>query len=134
MLINVLNSNLLLNVSFNFWLLASCVWKLNGGNPPSGSAVCSPSTITSTGGTPATVLSRNGGSLRNATASPQRFLKQSLLDEVVHGGKPRRVLSGKLPTQKPPSQDHTSSLYARKPVHRAASLFRAFSFLDLYTV
>ena len=29
---------------------------------------------------------------------------------VAHGGKPRRVLSGKFPTQKPPSQDRAASL------------------------
>ena len=36
-----------------------------------------------------------------------------LLEAMAHGGKPRRVLSGKLPTQKPPSQDRLASLLAR---------------------
>ncbi len=37
-------------------------------DPLKGSTVCSPSTITSTGGTPATVLSRNGGNPPSGSA------------------------------------------------------------------
>ena len=40
-----------------------------------------------------------------------------LLEAMAHGGKPRRVLSGKLPTQKPPSQDRLASLLGQGTVH-----------------
>ena len=52
----------------------------------------------------------------SGSAAPD--IAEPLLDAVAHGGKPRRVLSGKLHadeasfvTQKPPSQDRAASLY-----------------------